>query len=49
MLTLTTVYQVLGVDEVLIPTLQATDSLDMPGRFTGECVKQGRVIGFITR
>ncbi|XGW07000.1 hypothetical protein V3C99_016926 [Haemonchus contortus] len=40
---------VLGVDEVLIPTLQVSDSLDMPGRFTAECVQKGKVIGFITR
>uniref|UniRef100_A0A0N4WEC3 Glycosyl transferase n=1 Tax=Haemonchus placei TaxID=6290 RepID=A0A0N4WEC3_HAEPC len=40
---------VLGVDEVLIPTLQVSDSIDMPGRFTAECVQKGKVIGFITR
>ncbi|KAK6032563.1 Core-2/I-Branching enzyme [Ostertagia ostertagi] len=40
---------VLGVDEVLIPTLQVSDDLDMPGRFTAECVRKGHVIGFITR
>ncbi|KAK6061296.1 Core-2/I-Branching enzyme [Cooperia oncophora] len=40
---------VLGVDEVLIPTLQASDSLNMPGRFTAQCVKKGGRIGFITR
>ncbi|KAK6061294.1 hypothetical protein COOONC_01042 [Cooperia oncophora] len=40
---------VLGVDEVLIPTLQVSDGLNMPGRFTAHCVKNGSVIGFITR
>ncbi|KAK5967472.1 Core-2/I-Branching enzyme [Trichostrongylus colubriformis] len=33
---------IMGVDEVLIPTLQVSDSLDMPGRFTAECLKGER-------
>ncbi|KAK6061289.1 hypothetical protein COOONC_01037 [Cooperia oncophora] len=41
--------QVVGVDEVLIPSLQVSDSLNMPGRFTGDCVKNGKMTGFITR
>ncbi|RCN29618.1 hypothetical protein ANCCAN_24621 [Ancylostoma caninum] len=39
----------LGVDEVLLPTLQVSEALDMPGRFTAACVKKGNVTGFITR
>ncbi|KAK6732058.1 hypothetical protein RB195_016435 [Necator americanus] len=41
--------EALGVDEVLMPTLQVSEVLDVPGRFTAECVKKGHVIGFITR
>ncbi|KAK6756755.1 hypothetical protein RB195_014904 [Necator americanus] len=40
---------VLGVDEVLIPTLQVSDIFDMPGRFTGECVTKGASVGFMSR
>ncbi|EYC28952.1 hypothetical protein Y032_0007g3515 [Ancylostoma ceylanicum] len=38
-----------GIDEVLIPSLQVSDVFDMPGRFTGECVKMGKIVGFVTR
>ncbi|KAK5967474.1 Core-2/I-Branching enzyme [Trichostrongylus colubriformis] len=42
-------FNIMGVDEVLIPTLQVSDGLDMPGRFTARCVKEGRKMDFITR
>ncbi|KAK5967475.1 Core-2/I-Branching enzyme [Trichostrongylus colubriformis] len=42
-------FNIMGVDEVLIPTLHVSDSLDMPGRFTAQCVKKGRRMDFITR
>ncbi|KAK5967473.1 Core-2/I-Branching enzyme [Trichostrongylus colubriformis] len=42
-------FDLMGVDEVLIPTLQVSDGLDMPGRFTARCVKEGRIMDFITR
>ncbi|VDO69304.1 unnamed protein product [Heligmosomoides polygyrus] len=38
-----------GVDEVLMQSLQVSDELDMPGRFTFECLKQGKNTDFITR
>ncbi|RCN40633.1 Core-2/I-Branching enzyme [Ancylostoma caninum] len=38
-----------GVDEILLATLQVTEALDMPGRFTSECMKKGNMTGFITR
>ncbi|EYC05287.1 hypothetical protein Y032_0083g1681 [Ancylostoma ceylanicum] len=40
---------VLGVDEVLLPTLQVSEALDMPGRFTANCMKKRQITGFITR
>ncbi|KAK6061291.1 Core-2/I-Branching enzyme [Cooperia oncophora] len=41
--------KVVGVDEVLIPTLFVSEGLSMPGGFTAECIKKGRGTGFITR
>uniref|UniRef100_A0A7I4Y5E6 Core-2/I-Branching enzyme n=1 Tax=Haemonchus contortus TaxID=6289 RepID=A0A7I4Y5E6_HAECO len=41
--------QPFGVDEILIQSLQITDELDMPGRFTSECLKQGKNTDFISR
>ncbi|KAK6057330.1 Core-2/I-Branching enzyme [Cooperia oncophora] len=41
--------KVMGVDEVLIPTLFVSEGLSMPGGFTAECIKKGRGTGFITR
>ncbi|RCN52941.1 hypothetical protein ANCCAN_00936 [Ancylostoma caninum] len=42
-------FEEMGVDEVLIPSLQVSDVFDMPGRFTGECLKRGKMKGFVTR
>lgn len=30
-----------GVDEIFLPTLQVTEALKLPGRFTNECVRRG--------
>ncbi|KAK6056240.1 Core-2/I-Branching enzyme [Cooperia oncophora] len=40
--------QPFGVDEILIQSLQITEELEMPGRFTSECLKQGKNTGFIS-
>ncbi|KAK5983873.1 Core-2/I-Branching enzyme, partial [Trichostrongylus colubriformis] len=41
--------QPFGVDEILIQSLQVTDELEMPGRFTYECLRQGKNTDFISR
>ncbi|KAK6732735.1 hypothetical protein RB195_016848 [Necator americanus] len=38
-----------GVDELLIPSLQVSDDLDMPGRFTSKCLQNAIFIPGITR
>ncbi|KIH55559.1 hypothetical protein ANCDUO_14282 [Ancylostoma duodenale] len=38
-----------GVDEILLSTLQVSEALDMPGRFTSECMKKGNMTAFVTR
>ncbi|KAL6733662.1 hypothetical protein Aduo_004293 [Ancylostoma duodenale] len=38
-----------GIDEILIASLQVSEIFDMPGRFTAECMRRKRDIGFITR
>ncbi|CAB3411061.1 unnamed protein product [Caenorhabditis bovis] len=38
-----------GVDEQFGETLQASDFLEMPGHFTDECLKQGKLTDFVTR
>ncbi|WKY04215.1 hypothetical protein Q1695_005302 [Nippostrongylus brasiliensis] len=37
------------IDEVLIPMLQVSESLGMPGGFTSQCVEKGSAAVFITR
>uniref|UniRef100_A0A914DVV9 Uncharacterized protein n=1 Tax=Acrobeloides nanus TaxID=290746 RepID=A0A914DVV9_9BILA len=38
-----------GIDEIMLPTLQATDALDAPGSFTHACLDKGITISHITR
>ncbi|KIH67337.1 hypothetical protein ANCDUO_02332 [Ancylostoma duodenale] len=38
-----------GVDEILLESLQISDDIDMPGRFTSKCLEQGQNTDFITR
>ncbi|KAL6734021.1 hypothetical protein Aduo_004608 [Ancylostoma duodenale] len=38
-----------GVDEILMESLQVSDDLDMPGRFTSECLMRGLNTPFISR
>ncbi|KAK6732739.1 hypothetical protein RB195_016851 [Necator americanus] len=38
-----------GVDEILIESLQISDELDMPGRFTSECLMNGIQTPSVTR
>ncbi|RCN32846.1 hypothetical protein ANCCAN_21336 [Ancylostoma caninum] len=38
-----------GVDEILLESLQISDDIDMPGRFTSKCLAQGQNTDFITR
>jgi ribosomal protein S19 len=38
-----------GIDEIMIPTLQVTDALDIPGGFTHACIDRGVKIQHITR
>ncbi|WKY06581.1 hypothetical protein Q1695_006622 [Nippostrongylus brasiliensis] len=40
---------VIGADEVLLASLHVSDTLEMPGRFTGECVNKGYRTDYITR
>ena len=37
------------VDEQLYESLQVSDDLDMPGRFTYECLKMGHNTDFVSR
>ncbi|RCN29709.1 Core-2/I-Branching enzyme [Ancylostoma caninum] len=38
-----------GIDEILMESLQVSDDLDMPGRFTSECLMRGLNTPFISR
>jgi hypothetical protein len=38
-----------GIDEIMLPTLIATDALDAPGGFTHACLDKGKEIFHITR
>jgi hypothetical protein len=38
-----------GIDEIMLPTLQATDALDAPGGFTHACLDKGIDVFHITR
>ncbi|KAI1725098.1 core-2/I-Branching enzyme domain-containing protein [Ditylenchus destructor] len=38
-----------GIDELWLPSLQATDDLHLPGGFTSECLRRGISTGSVTR
>lgn len=38
-----------GIDEIMIPTLQVTDALNVPGGFTHACIDRGVQNQHITR
>ncbi|KAI1728314.1 core-2/I-Branching enzyme domain-containing protein [Ditylenchus destructor] len=38
-----------GVDEISLPTLQATDAIGLPGGFTHKCLAKGIGVGFVSR
>ena len=38
-----------GIDEIMIPTLQVTDALNVPGGFTHACIDRGVKNQHITR
>uniref|UniRef100_A0A914C3N7 Uncharacterized protein n=1 Tax=Acrobeloides nanus TaxID=290746 RepID=A0A914C3N7_9BILA len=38
-----------GIDELLMPMLQATEELDVPGGFTRKCIERGIAVNDITR
>lgn len=38
-----------GVDEILLPSLQASDELQLPGGFTSECQKRNIDSPYMTR
>lgn len=38
-----------GVDEILLPSLQSTDALKLPGGFTSECLKKKIKTPHLTR
>jgi hypothetical protein len=38
-----------GIDEIMVPTLQVTDALNVPGGFTHACLDKGIDVAHITR
>jgi hypothetical protein len=38
-----------GIDEILVPTLQAADALQAPGGFTHACLDKDKRVQHITR
>jgi hypothetical protein len=38
-----------AIDEIMIPTLQVTDALNVPGGFTHACIDRGVRVQHITR
>uniref|UniRef100_A0A914DNM5 Uncharacterized protein n=1 Tax=Acrobeloides nanus TaxID=290746 RepID=A0A914DNM5_9BILA len=38
-----------GIDEIMVPTLQVTDELNVPGGFTHACLDKGIDVAHITR